>query len=108
MTQKICDVCNVSKSIQEFRQKDDGTIYPSCTVCFLDAWRADQIMFWSNKMSRKCTMCHDVVPLSLYSRDAFGIPYKTCRACFDAKLTREYFEKRNAKAKVAVEEKPAL
>jgi len=80
--QKICDECKVSKDLSGFRQSPVGTYYDRCSVCFLASWRANQIEFWSDKKTRKCFTCKDVVQLTEYARDAHGIPFRDCQACF--------------------------
>ena len=56
-------------------------------------------VFIRDKNTRRCGICTEIVPLSLYAKDSHGIPYKNCRTCNNEKSTREFLERRDAKAK---------
>ena len=89
-----CVECGQAKDLTNFKQAVDGSYYPNCSDCFLVQWRADQLKFWEGKNTRRCGICLEAVPLSLYAKDAYGIPYKNCRACFAERSEREYFERK--------------
>src|SRR3981189_1793041 len=99
MPTKECDTCNNVKDVGEFNKTTDGACYNNCKDCFLDVWRKNQLEFWTDKNTRRCGICCDVVPLALYARDAHRIPYRNCRSCYSEETTREYTERQNAKAK---------
>ena len=107
MATKLCNECNIKKKIvDEFKSRPDGTCYDDCSACFLGKWRAAQLEFWKDKNTRRCKICLDSVPITEYTKDAHGIYFQNCKACYQEKLAREYKERKAARTVTSTNIKP--
>ena len=82
----VCYRCKLLKRFDEYRQRAIGI---SCDIC-MQCRRENLALFWSDKEYRVCNRCHDKLPIIKYSKDEYGIPYATCRECFQKKVKEDY------------------
>src|SRR5271156_4368526 len=98
-TTKVCAECEETKDVSEFKKSPDGSYYPTCSPCYLEQWRINEIVFWKDKRNRKCGVCKESVPLSLYAKDSHGIPFRNCKSCDTENAERAYYARIAAKRK---------
>ena len=83
----VCFKCQLLKRFDEYRQREKGISYDICMQCR----RENLALFWTDKQYRVCNSCHDKLPIILkYSKDEYGIPYATCRECYQKKVKEDY------------------
>jgi len=96
---KVCEVCEERKDVSEYKISRDGAYYPTCWTCFVEHSRLNDIAFWKDKRNRKCGVCKESVPLSLYAKDSYGIPFRNCKSCDTENAERAYYARIAAKRK---------
>jgi len=86
----VCGKCQIEKGYDEYRQRERGVLYDICMQCK----REDMALFWANKQYRVCNKCYEKLPIIKYGKDVYGIPYATCRECFQKKVQEDYRKRR--------------
>src|SRR5277367_5146701 len=95
VTAFTCKTCNTLKEKDCFCAKKDGTAYyDDCLEC----WRGEAKLFWETKKFRICRCCDEKLPLRLYTRDKYDVPFISCTPCHEKTVAEEYRKLRSAAA----------
>src|SRR5277367_716487 len=93
-----CKTCNTLKEKDCFRAKKDGTAYyDNCLEC----WRGETKLFWETKKFRICRRCDEKLPLRLFARDKYDVPFTSCTPCHEKTVAEEYRKLQNAAARAS-------
>src|SRR5277367_4293419 len=76
--------CNTLKEKDCFRARKDGTAYYDN---FLECWRGKAKLFWETKKFRVCRRCDENLPLRLFARDKYDVPFTSCTPCHEKSCT---------------------